>query len=74
MHNYTLLPIQLWDLQRHPTIRLLMRAAQTEEARESAKATAEGFIEKHLLSGQAIQFCRTYALTNIRMDEIFVSQ
>lgn len=51
-----------------------MGTAQTEEAHELAKVTAERFIEKHLLSGQAIQFGHTYALTNIRMDGIFVSQ
>lgn len=73
-HQYHLSITQLRDLRLHPSIRLLMGTAHTRETQESARKIAEEYVKRHLLSGQAIQYGRTYALTNIRMDGIFISQ
>lgn len=51
-----------------------MGTAHTREAQESARKVAEEYVKLHLLSGQAIQFGRTYALINIRIDGIFIAQ
>lgn len=73
-HNYFISITQLRDLRLHPSLRLIMGTARSEDAREKAQNTAEEYVRKHLLSGQAIQFGRTYALTNIRLEGVFVSQ
>lgn len=73
-HQYYLSGTQLRDLRLHPSLRLLMGTAHTKEAQTSAKNLAETYVKQDLLSGQAIQFGHTYALTNIRMDGVFISQ
>lgn len=74
MYQYLLTLTQLRDLRLHPSIWALIGSAHTLDALEVAKVTAEEYIQKHLLSSQGIQFGHTYALSNIRMEGIFVSQ
>lgn len=74
LNNDVLKLIQLRNLRLHSSIRLWMGTADTQEAQDTAKAQAEEFVQRRLLSGQAIQFGRTYALRNICMDGIFVSE
>ena len=35
---------------------------------------AETYVREHLVSGQAIRYGRQYALANIRLSGIFISQ
>jgi len=72
--GWHLSPIQLKNLRLHPDLRLLMGTAHTEEARVEASIRAESYVREHLISGQAIRYGRTYALTNIRLSGIFISQ
>ena len=58
----------------HPELRLLMGTAHTLEARLDAAMHAETYVREHLVSGQAIRYGRQYALTNIRLSGIFISQ
>lgn len=51
-----------------------MGTSGTEIARSTAKINAEKHVRKNLESGQSIRFGRTYTLTNIRLDGIFVFQ
>lgn len=51
-----------------------MGTAYTKEAQESVKKIPEWYVEPHLQGGQVIQFGSTYALTNIGIDGILISQ
>jgi len=51
-----------------------MRTAHTAEARLEAAMHAETYVREHLVSGQAIRYGRQYALANIRLSGIFISQ
>lgn len=73
-HNYCLSLIQLRDLKLHPSIQLLIGTAPAQDTHDAAKIRAGELVQKHLLSGQAIQVGRKSAFINILMDSIFVSQ
>ena len=65
---------QLKNLCLHPELRLLMETASTPEAKLEAAMLAETYVREHLVSGQAIRYGRQYALANIRLSGIFISQ
>lgn len=66
--------IQLKNLRLHPDLRLLMGTAHTAEARLQVAMNAEVYVHEHLVSGQAIRYGRQYALANIRLSRVFISQ
>lgn len=73
-HNYHLSTTQLRNLRLHPTLRLLMGTASTDDARLEATRKAELYVRENLMSGQAVQYGRIYALSNIRLSGVFISQ
>ena len=74
IHGWNLSAIQLRNLRLHPSLRLLMGTANTEEARFEASVRAEDLVHKHMISGQSIRYGREYTLTNIRLSGVFISQ
>jgi len=72
--GWHLSPTQLKNLRLHPDLRLLMGTAHTAEARLEAAMQAEIYVREHMVSGQAIRYGRQYALANIRLSGIFISQ
>lgn len=74
IYQYYLTAIQLRNLRLHSSTWLLMGTAHTNIAYQKAQETAEEYVRNQLLSGQAIQFGRTYTTTNIRMEGVFISQ
>ena len=51
-----------------------MGTAHTPEARLEATMRGETNDREHLVSGQSIRYGRQYALTNIRLSGVFISQ
>ena len=72
--GWHLSPSQLKNLRLHPSLRLLMGTTHTPEARLEAAIRAETYVREHLVSGQSIRYGRQYALTNIRLSGVFISQ
>ena len=72
--GWHLSPTQLKNLRLHPSLRLLIGTAHTPEARLEATMRAETYVREHLVSGQSIRYGRQYALTNIHLSGVFISQ
>ena len=51
-----------------------MGTASTPEAKLEAAMLAETYVREHLVSGQPIRYGRQYALANIRLSGVFISQ
>ena len=51
-----------------------MGTTHTPEARLEAAIHAETYVREHLVSGQSIRYGRQYALANIRLSGVFISQ
>ena len=51
-----------------------MGTAHTPEARLEASLRAEIYVREHLVSGQAIWYGRQYALANIQLSGVIISQ
>jgi len=74
IEGWHLSPLQLKNLRLHPSLRLLMGTAHTPEARLEAAVRAETYVQEHLVCGQSIRYGGQYALTNIRLSGVFISQ
>jgi len=74
VHGRNLSAIQLRNLRLHPTLRLLIGTASTEEARFEVAVRAENLVREHMISGQSIRYGREYTLANIRLSRVFISQ
>ena len=74
LDGWHLSPTQLKNLLLHPELRLLMGTAHTPEAMLQAAMLAETYFCEHGVSGQALRDGRQYALANIRLSAIFISQ
>lgn len=74
VHGWNLSSMQLRNLPLRSSLQLLMGTSNSKAARFEATVRAEDLVRKYMISGQSIRYGQEYALTNIRLSGVFISQ